>query len=51
MNILSVTNLYSPHYFGRFEVHCAQAAEALQGAGHQVRRGMNITSAPLLNFN
>ena len=37
MNILIVTNLYPPHYLGGDEVHCAQVAEELQGAGYEVR--------------
>ena len=37
MNILIVTNLYPPHYLGGYEVHCAQVAEALQGAGYEER--------------
>ena len=36
MKILIVTNLYPPHYLGGYEVHCAQVAEALHKAGHQV---------------
>jgi glycogen(starch) synthase len=36
MRILVVTNLYPPHYYGGYEVRCAQVAEALQAAGHDV---------------
>ena len=49
MKILIVTNLYPPHYLGGYEVHCAQIAEALQKAGHEVRvltstYGVSLTS-------
>jgi glycosyltransferase involved in cell wall biosynthesis len=37
MRILVVTNLYPPYYHGGYEVRCAQIAEALARAGHDVR--------------
>ncbi len=37
MKILIVSNLYPPHYIGGYELRCAQVAEALSGAGHQVK--------------
>lgn len=36
MRILIVSNLYPPHYLGGYEIRCAQVAEALHRAGHQV---------------
>ena len=36
MRILVVTNLYPPHYYGGYEVRCAQIAEALRVSGHEV---------------
>ena len=36
MRVLIVSNLYPPHYCGGYEVRCAQVAEALVRAGHQV---------------
>ena len=36
MKILMVSNLYPPFYHGGYEVRCAQVAEALQRAGHEV---------------
>ena len=36
MRILIVSNLYPPHYEGGYEVRCAQVAEALTRAGHDV---------------
>lgn len=47
MKILIVTNLYPPHYLGGYEVHCAQVAEALHGAGHQVRVLTSTYGVPL----
>jgi glycosyltransferase involved in cell wall biosynthesis len=37
MRVLVVTNLYPPHYHGGYELRCAQVAEAMQSAGHNVR--------------
>lgn len=37
MKILIVGNLYPPHYMGGYELRCAQVAEALQAAGHEVQ--------------
>jgi glycogen(starch) synthase len=37
MKILIVTSLYPPQYVGGYELRCAQAAEALLRAGHDVR--------------
>jgi len=42
VKLLIVTNLYPPHYHGGYEVRCAQVAEALQRAGHNV---LVLTSA------
>ena len=42
-----VTNLYPPYYLGGYEVHCAQIAEALQCAGHQVRVLTSTYGIPL----
>lgn len=36
MRVLVVTNLYPPHYYGGYEIRCAQVAEALRSAGHDV---------------
>lgn len=36
MKILIVSNLYPPHYFGGYEIRCAQVAEALHQRGHEV---------------
>mgnify|MGYP001254156961 CR=1 FL=1 len=47
MKILIVTNLYPPHYLGGYEVHCAQVAEALHAAGHQVRVLTSTYGVPL----
>ncbi|MGQ0811831.1 MAG: glycosyltransferase family 4 protein [Nitrospiraceae bacterium] len=37
MKILMVSNLYPPFYKGGYEVRCAQVAEAMHRAGHEVR--------------
>ncbi|WP_198290815.1 glycosyltransferase family 4 protein [Methylobacterium sp. 88A] len=37
MRILFLTNLYPPVVLGGYEISCAQAAEALQKRGHDVR--------------
>jgi len=37
MRILMVSNLYPPYYLGGYEIRCAQVAEALQRAGHEVQ--------------
>jgi len=37
MRILIVSNLYPPYYMGGYELRCAQVAEALSLAGHDVR--------------
>jgi hypothetical protein len=37
MRIFIVTNLYPPHYFGGYEVRCAQVADYLHAAGHEIR--------------
>jgi len=50
MKILMVTNLYPPRYLGGYEVHCAQIAEALQAAGHQVRVLTSSYGLPLTLF-
>jgi glycogen(starch) synthase len=47
MRILIVTNLYPPYYRGGYEIHCAQVAEALQRAGHQVRVLTSTYGVPL----
>src|SRR6266496_6602900 len=36
MRLLIVTNLYPPYYVGGYELRCAQVAEALHRAGHEV---------------
>lgn len=36
MKVLVVGNLYPPYYKGGYELRCAQVAEALTDAGHQV---------------
>ena len=36
MRILVVTNLYPPHYYGGYELRCAQVTEALRASGHDV---------------
>lgn len=36
MKILIVSNLYPPHYKGGYELRCAQVAEALADAGHEM---------------
>jgi glycosyltransferase involved in cell wall biosynthesis len=36
MRVLVVTNLYPPYYRGGYELRCAQVAEALEQAGHEV---------------
>ena len=47
MRILIVTNLYPPHYFGGYELRCAQVAEALQSSGHDIRVLTSAFGAPL----
>jgi glycosyltransferase involved in cell wall biosynthesis len=47
MKILIVSNLYPPHYRGGYEVRCAQVAEALQLAGHEVRVLTTVYGLPL----
>ena len=37
MKILLVSNLYPPHYVGGYELRCAQVADYLRAAGHEVR--------------
>lgn len=37
MKILIVSNLYPPHHTGGYELRCAQVAEFLREAGHEVR--------------
>jgi glycosyltransferase involved in cell wall biosynthesis len=37
VKILIVSNLYPPHYLGGYELRCAQVAEALLRAGHEVQ--------------
>lgn len=36
MRVLIVSNLYPPHYKGGYEIRCAQVAESLAEAGHDV---------------
>jgi hypothetical protein len=47
MRILIVTNLYPPHYYGGYEVRCAQVAEALRSSGHDVRVLTSAYGVPL----
>lgn len=47
MKILMVSNLYPPHYHGGYEVRCAQVAEALQLAGHDIRVLTTVYGLPL----
>ncbi|SRR6266849_920824 len=47
MKILVVSNLYPPHYRGGYEVRCAQVAEALPLAGHEVRVLTTVYGLPL----
>lgn len=47
MKILMVSNLNLPHYHGGYEVRCAQVAEALQLAGHDVRMLTTVYGLPL----
>ena len=47
MKILMVSNLYPPHYHGGYEVRCAQVAEALLRAGHEVRVLTTVYGLPL----
>jgi glycogen(starch) synthase len=47
MKILMVSNLYPPHYHGGYEVRCAQVAEALRLAGHEVRVLTTVYGLPL----
>jgi glycogen synthase len=37
MRILTVSNLYPPHYVGGYELRCRQTVEALRSRGHTVR--------------
>lgn len=37
MKVLVITNLYPPEFLGGYELGCAQMAQALVGAGHDVR--------------
>jgi glycogen synthase len=48
MRILVVSNLYPPYYYGGYELRCAQIAEALRVAGHDV---CVLTSAHGVPFN
>lgn len=36
MKVLTVSNLYPPHYRGGYEIHCAKVAEGLRRRGHDV---------------
>lgn len=47
MKILMVSNLYPPFYHGGYEVRCAQVAEALQRAGHEVRVLTSVYGLPV----
>jgi len=47
LKILVVTNLYPPHYYGGYEVRCAQVAEALRSSGHDVRVLTSAYGLPL----
>ena len=46
MKILIVSNLYPPHYIGGYELRCAQVAEYLRSAGHQVRVVTSFVKIP-----
>jgi glycosyltransferase involved in cell wall biosynthesis len=37
MRILTLTNLYPPHYVGGYELRCAAITEALRSRGHDIR--------------
>lgn len=37
MRILTLTNLYPPHYVGGYELRCAAITEALRQRGHDIR--------------
>ncbi len=37
MKILTLTNLYPPHYVGGYELRCRDVTEALRQEGHEVR--------------
>lgn len=47
MKILMVSNLYPPYYRGGYEIRCAQVAEALQDAGHEVCVLTSVYGLPL----
>jgi glycosyltransferase involved in cell wall biosynthesis len=46
MRILIVSNLYPPHYVGGYEIRCAQVAEELQKAGHEVHVVTSVYGLP-----
>ena len=47
MRILIVSNLYPPYYLGGYELHCAQVAEGLHRAGHDVYVLTSVYGLPL----
>ena len=46
MKILIISNLYPPHYVGGYELRCAQVADYLRAAGHQVRVVTSFAKLP-----
>ncbi|MFO0773249.1 MAG: glycosyltransferase family 4 protein [Nitrospiraceae bacterium] len=47
LKVLMVSNLYPPHYRGGYEVRCAQVAEAMVQAGHDIRVLTTVFGLPL----
>lgn len=46
MKVLVVSNLYPPAFLGGYELACAQMAEALERAGHDVRVVTSVSAGP-----
>lgn len=51
MKILMVSNLYPPYYLGGYEIRCAQVAEALHGAGYDVKVLTSVHGLPLTRLS